>query len=131
MLAEEGKSGSSGSTSSGGTEQSGDKKEEEKKDDGQLDTSVTLRYGNRSENVRKLQEALETLGYFKGNVTGYYGLNTTSAVKDYQDDHDLTVDGIAGKATLRAINADLASRSSSQGTTVASLLSIANSGAID
>ena len=75
---------------------------------GALDTTKTLRYGNSSEDVRKLQTALTTLGYFSGTATGYYGTQTTAAVKAYQAAKGLTADGIAGKKTLAAINADLA-----------------------
>ena len=75
---------------------------------GALDTTKTLRYGNSSEDVKRLQSALATLGYFSGTATGYYGTQTTAAVKAYQSAKGLTADGIAGKNTLTAINTDLA-----------------------
>ena len=98
----------SGGTSSGGTPSSGTTA---------LDTTRTLRYGSRSDDVRKLQDALAALGYFKNTSTGYYGTQTTAAVKSYQRAKGLTEDGIAGKNTLSAINADLAGGTASTTTT--------------
>ena len=83
-----------------------------------LNTERTLRYGNRSEDVRKLQNALITLGYFDGTATAYYGTQTANAVKDYQEDKDLTADGIAGRNTLTAINKDLQNAAAKSGATV-------------
>ena len=80
-----------------------------------LDTTRTLRYGNRSEDVRKLQNALITLSYFDGSATAYFGTQTANAVKDYQDDKGLTVDGIAGRNTLTAINKDLQNAATKSG----------------
>lgn len=85
-----------------------------------LDTTKTLRYGSRSEDVRKLQNALTTLGYFKGTSTAYYGTQTTSAVTAYQQAKGLGMDGIAGPKTLAAINADLQSAAKATGSTLAS-----------
>lgn len=102
----------------------------EKKD--ALDTSVTLRYGKRSEHVRRLQEALKTLGYFEGETTGYYGMNTTSAVERYQGMKGLTEDGIAGRATLSALNRDLAAIEAAKGQTADGAATVSLSGvAID
>ena len=93
-----------------------------------LDTTRTLRYGNRSEDVRKLQNALITLGYFDGSATAYFGTQTANAVKDYQEDKNLTVDGIAGRNTLTHINTDLQNAANKSG---ASVIAAAANGAID
>mgnify|MGYP004637494817 FL=1 len=46
-----------------------------------------------------LQMRLTELGYYHGSVTGGYYGGTIQAVKDFQKDHGLTVDGAAGKQT--------------------------------
>lgn len=47
-----------------------------------------------------IQIILKRLGYKDvGIVDGYFGKNTKKAVKQYQDDNNLTVDGIVGNNT--------------------------------
>lgn len=70
----------------------------------------TLQEGDKSDGVRKLQQALKNLGYYSGKVDGTYGSGTTSAVMAFQRMNNLTVDGKAGPATQRALygtNTDL------------------------
>jgi len=62
-----------------------------------------LKWGSRGSEVTKLQNALKAKGYFHANVTGYYGGITTEAVKKFQRDHGLKVDGIAGPQTKNAL----------------------------
>lgn len=112
--------------------QQGDKKEEAA--GGELDVTVKLRYGNRSEHVSALQDALRALGYFNRDTTGYYGLNTTWAVEAYQRAKGLTADGIAGRATLTAINKDLAAAkeaTAAPASTVSTFASVNLGNAID
>lgn len=54
-------------------------------------------YNNDS--VLKLQKALDRLGYSLA-IDGDFGGGTEKAVKQFQRDHNLNVDGIAGKDTL-------------------------------
>ena len=64
--------------------------------------SVTnLKNGSTGKDVEKLQNALKAAGYDVGSTgaDGVYGKNTAAAVKAYQKDHGLAVDGIAGKNT--------------------------------
>lgn len=61
------------------------------------------RYGDRSDEVRKIQQRLKDWGYFDGDVTGYYGVQTEQAVMDFQRKHGLTPSGVAGPDTLAAI----------------------------
>lgn len=72
-----------------------------------LNTEVTLRRGSRSGYVTRLQKALTALGYFTDKCDGSYGNNTEEAVKLYQKAKGLTDDGVAGRATLKAINKDV------------------------
>jgi peptidoglycan hydrolase-like protein with peptidoglycan-binding domain len=67
-----------------------------------VDTNVTLRNGSTGVNVKSLQNALITAGYDVGaaGADGIYGNATAAAVRKYQQDNGLAVDGIAGKDTL-------------------------------
>lgn len=64
-----------------------------------------LRNGSEGEDVRELQTALIELGYDCGRwgIDGEYGDATEIAVKAFQRDHHLEVDGIAGPITVTAI----------------------------
>ena len=77
---------------------------------GAVPTEATLRPGTTgSSSVVALQTALTTLGYEPGAADGNYGAATAAAVSAFQTDDDLKVDGIAGPATIAAINAAVAS----------------------
>jgi len=65
--------------------------------------SGSLAMGDSGEEVRKLQEALETLGYYYGPADGGYSLETSIAVLNYQKDNGLVANGIADAVTRRAI----------------------------
>lgn len=64
---------------------------------------AVLHPGSNGQAVRRLQQDLAFLGYFTGLPTGYYGTQTTAAVRSFQRDSGLTVDGLAGYRTLEAI----------------------------
>ena len=55
----------------------------------------TVRKGSRGESVKLLQEILNGLGYECGMTDGVFGKNTLSAVKAFQADRGLRVDGVA------------------------------------
>ncbi len=61
-----------------------------------------LRIRDRGGAVIKLQEDLKALGY-KLEPDGIFGLNTLRAVRDFQADQDMKVDGIVGHFTQMAI----------------------------
>ena len=80
---------------------------------------ITLRQGNsNTEENKKLQQALKDAGYgsYLGSagVDGIYGAGTAAAVKAYQKDNGLAVDGIAGNQTLGSLYGS--KQSSSAGT---------------
>lgn len=68
-----------------------------------LKTSPSLRRGSSGTQVRYLQQALIGLGYLSGAADGMYGTKTTEAVRSYQRDYGLGVDGSAGKSTLTSL----------------------------
>lgn len=63
-----------------------------------------IKTGVRGEDVKLLQSYLNQLGYNSGTPDGIAGANTDKAIKRFQNTNGLTVDGIAGKATIDKIN---------------------------
>lgn len=64
---------------------------------------VALRFGSRGNEVVRLQQELKNRGYFYANTTGYYGNITQTSVTNFQRDHGLIVDGMAGRQTQSAL----------------------------
>ncbi|WP_413381349.1 peptidoglycan-binding protein [Alkalihalobacillus sp. 1P02AB] len=61
--------------------------------------------GMEGSQVEELQEKLEERGFFDGDSeNGVFGQNTKEAIKKFQKEHNLLVDGIAGPQTLGAIS---------------------------
>lgn len=84
-----------------------------KKYEGQNETlEVLSKYGSRGSEVTQIQTKLKRWGYYTGNVDGIYGTQTVNAVKYFQRKNGLTVDGIAGPATLKAMGIMTSSSSS-------------------
>ena len=71
------------------------------------------KYGSRGDEVTQIQTKLKRWGYYNGNIDGIYGSQTLEAVKYFQRKNGLTVDGIAGPATLKAMGIYNSSNSSS------------------
>lgn len=68
------------------------------------ETVETLsKLGSRGDEVRKIQTKLRNWGYYAGSVDGIYGQQTQEAVRYFQRKNGLSVDGIAGPATLKAM----------------------------
>ena len=63
--------------------------------------AVTI--GSNGDTVKKIQEALKYNGYYDGTPDGIFGENTKNAVKNFQRDNGLTVDGIVGSRTMEAL----------------------------
>ena len=66
---------------------------------------ANLKQGSSGSDVQKMQQALIDAGYNVGNTgaDGVFGSNTLAAVKQYQKDNGLAVDGIAGQNTLGSL----------------------------
>ncbi|TMW72196.1 C40 family peptidase [Alteribacter natronophilus] len=63
-----------------------------------------LKVGSEGSAVTELQNELKTLGLFNVEPTGYYGSITKQSVKTFQQQWNLTSDGIATKATIEKIS---------------------------
>ena len=63
----------------------------------------TLREGARGAFVLDLQDQLRRLHYFAGERDGIFGPRTAAAVRDFQNNAGLTVDGIVGPRTWGAL----------------------------
>ena len=62
-----------------------------------------LKLGSKGQAVIDLQTKLQKLGYPLKDIDGDFGLETENAVKLFQRDKGLTVDGIVGKGTFEAL----------------------------
>ncbi len=74
---------------------------------GFLNIQRELKLYDNSEEVRQLQIALDSLGYYSGESSGYYDFMTRAAVMGYQAAKGITVSGDADKVTLITINDDI------------------------
>ncbi|MDD6050849.1 MAG: peptidoglycan-binding protein, partial [Clostridiales bacterium] len=68
----------------------------------------TLKEGAKGEAVKQLQQRLKDLGYYNYTCDSSYGYRTVEAVKAFQKRNGLTVDGVAGEATLKKLNSSSA-----------------------
>lgn len=72
--------------------------------DGEVTTvKATVKYGSKGADVTYLQQRLTAKGYGVGSIDGVFGKKTLEAVKAYQAENGLTVDGIVGKNTWNAL----------------------------
>lgn len=70
--------------------------------------SGNIQYGQTGDKVKKLQQALNELGYGNSgtkSVDGIFGSGTQSAVKKFQKDMGIAVDGIVGPETKKKFKA--------------------------
>lgn len=67
------------------------------------ESPLTIAPGEESERVLQLQNALVSLGYKCGTVDGKYGSATENAIRRFQKNNGLIVDGLAGKTTQALI----------------------------
>ena len=80
--------------------------------------AATYRQGSTGEQVRIIQTKLKNWGYYDGAVDGIFGSGTAEAVRYFQRKNDLTADGIAGPATLKALGMSTGGGGSGQESTV-------------
>jgi len=63
----------------------------------------TLRYGMSGSDVKALQQRLAALKYYPGPIGGVFGTYTLEAVWAFQEVQGLSVDGVVGPVTGRAL----------------------------
>ena len=80
-------------------------KDEPKKEEKPVKKYQTIRKGNHGEAVKTCQQMLKKLGYDLGvcGIDSDFGIATEKAVKQFQKDHGLTVDGVVGANTWTAL----------------------------
>ena len=66
-----------------------------------------IQLGSRGAYVMIAQDDLKTLGYKTGGLDGIFGSNTQTAVRSYQQNKGLAVDGIVGCNTWRSLQEDV------------------------
>lgn len=64
---------------------------------------ATIKRGSKGVDVTYLQKRLVANGYYVGEIDGDFGVKTENAVKAYQAEHGLKVDGIVGEKTWASI----------------------------
>lgn len=79
-------------------------------------TAALSKYGSTGSEVTQIQKKLKNWGYYTGDVDGVFGTQTQNAVKLFQQKNGLSVDGIAGLQTLRAMGITTSSSQSSSST---------------
>jgi N-acetylmuramoyl-L-alanine amidase len=77
--------------------------------------ALTLKQGSRGDTVKTMQKKLKNWGYYTGAVDGIFGANTKKAVMLFQKKNGLSVDGIVGNQTLKALGMSSAGSSSGSG----------------
>jgi len=68
-----------------------------------VNPALAIRRGDSGPEVAELQKTLQNAGYFRGRATGFYGSVTDAAVRKFQAENNLKVDGIVGPKTLSAL----------------------------
>jgi N-acetylmuramoyl-L-alanine amidase len=63
----------------------------------------TLRLGTYGPAVARLQTRLQSLGFYQGALDGIFGAQTEAAVKAFQQNAQITMDGIVGPSTWTAL----------------------------
>ena len=66
-------------------------------------TRTMVRKGSEGEAVRELQILLNSFGYLCGRQDGIFDGQTDKAVRAFQKDYNLTVDGICGSKTVQKL----------------------------
>ena len=81
----------------------GGSKNKQKEKEQQPDINTTLKHGMQNSQVVILQQQLIKASYLKGKADGIFGYQTQQALKAFQRDSGLAVDGVAGPQTLAAL----------------------------
>ncbi len=64
----------------------------------------TLQRGSSGDDVIELQARLQYIGFYKGKIDGIFGWGTYWAVRNFQSDYGLDIDGLVGAETKAVLN---------------------------
>ena len=64
---------------------------------------VLSQNGSKGEEVRQIQQRLTELGIYSGPINGNFGPLTEAAVRAFQQEQGISVTGVAGPITLKAL----------------------------
>ena len=67
-------------------------------------TAAEAKTHSSKKTITQVQQELNKLGYYKGDINGVLNEETSTAVKTFQAEHKLKVDGIPGKKTRKALH---------------------------
>ena len=76
--------------------------------------AASYRQGSSGTVVTQIQKKLAAEGYYRASIDGIYGSRTAAAVRSYQRDRGLKVDGICGPETLASLGIAAKAASSQQ-----------------
>jgi len=65
--------------------------------------SQIMKLGANGDKVKEIQQWLTDFGYYSGNIDGEFGASTDQAVRDFQTESGLIVDGVVGNDTEKAM----------------------------
>nr|WP_232735703.1 cell wall hydrolase [Alteribacter populi] len=68
------------------------------------EASSLLVDGSSGSDVESIQQTLYHLGYLDVNPTGYYGSLTAEAVRQFQTDFNMSIDGVVGTNTQQKLS---------------------------
>ncbi|CAH0221112.1 spore cortex-lytic enzyme [Peribacillus sp. Bi134] len=66
-------------------------------------SSQTIQKGAVGDDVIELQARLQNIGYYNGKIDGAYGWGTYWALRNFQQDFGLPIDGLAGTTTKQKL----------------------------
>ncbi len=66
-------------------------------------SAVLFEYGDQSRGVRIVQARLRQIEFYEGDVTGSFDDKTRKAVRKFQKDQDLPVNGVVDRTTLQTL----------------------------
>ena len=67
------------------------------------DSSVVFKKGDKAEVILKVQSALASQGFYKGNISGLIGPKTEIAISEWQKSKSLVVTGVLDISTINSI----------------------------
>ena len=70
-----------------------------------LSTIEYIKIGDRGDSVKTIQNILKKKGYYQSQIDGIFGNKTKKAVKEFQRDANIGVDGIVGPVTKKYLTA--------------------------